>query len=219
MTAATPLRLAALLSGGGRTLLNLVDRIEDGTLPAEVGLVVASRDGVAGIERARARGLEVRVRPSGPRGDETLTQWLVDAGVDLVCLCGYLRLVPTGAPFAGRILNIHPALLPAFGGKGMYGLHVHRAVLASGRAYSGCTVHFVDEQYDHGPTILQRCCPVRGDDDAQRLADRVFVEECLAYPEAIRLVAAGRVRLAGGRVLRLPPPSLTDRATIDAKER
>lgn len=210
----TPLRLGALVSGGGRTVLNLADRIADGTLPAEIGLVIASRANVPAVQRARRRGLEVRVadrRDFDTDGamHDAITAWLTECGAGLVCLCGYLRWFRIDEPLRGRAMNIHPALLPDFGGPGMYGHRVHEAVLAAGRTVSGCTVHFLDEQYDHGPIILQRTCPVLPGDDADALAARVFEQECLAYPEAIRLFAEDRLRLVGDRVEireELPPP-------------
>jgi phosphoribosylglycinamide formyltransferase-1 len=193
-----PLRLGALISGGGRTLINLADEIDAGRLDAEIVVVISSRASAAGVERARARGFPVHLATERELGspaavDDAVTRWLTEARVDLACLCGYLRLVRVDRALAGRIINIHPALLPDFGGRGMYGRRVHEAVLAAGRTESGCTVHLVDEQYDHGPTILQRRCPVLADDDADTLAARVFVEECRAYPEAIRRFAEGRV--------------------------
>jgi formyltetrahydrofolate-dependent phosphoribosylglycinamide formyltransferase len=208
----TPLRLATLMSGGGRTVLNLADRIEDGTLPADVTLVISSRADAPAVERARDRGLEVRVAARGDFGSperlhDTITSWLLERDVQLVCLCGYLHWFRIDEPFRGRAMNIHPALLPNFGGKGMYGLRVHRAVLASGTEVSGCTVHFLDDQYDHGPIILQRECPVLPNDDEHRLAARVFEQECIAYPEAIRLFAAGRLLIDENEVKILPAPT------------
>lgn len=199
-----PLRIAALLSGGGRTLMNIADCIDEGRLNAEVAIVIASREKIAGVERARARGFDVRIArvrdfPTEGAMHDAITSWMLEKGVQLVCLCGYLRWVRIDEPFKGRVINIHPALLPDFGGKGMYGDHVHRAVLEAGRTTSGCTVHFVDEEYDHGPIVVQRRCPVREDDTVEALAARVFEQECLAYPEAIRLFAEGRVRLVQGR--------------------
>jgi phosphoribosylglycinamide formyltransferase-1 len=199
-------RLAALLSGGGRTLMNIADHIDDGRLDAEVAIVIASREKIAGVERARARGLDVRIaRPRDfPTEDDmhdAITGWLREAKIDLVCLCGYLNWLRIDEPFVGRVINIHPALLPDFGGKGMYGDHVHRAVLEAGRTVSGCTVHFVDELYDHGPTILQRTCPVLPDDTIDTLAARVFVQECIAYPEAIGMFISDRVKLENGRAI------------------
>jgi phosphoribosylglycinamide formyltransferase 1 len=130
------------------------------------------------------------------------------AEVDLVVLGGFLARLEIPADFAHRVMNIHPALIPAFCGAGMHGKHVHAAVLARGCTVSGCTVHFCDNEYDHGPIILQRCVPVEFDDTPESLAARVFEEECKAYPEAIRLYAAGRLRIEGTRVRILPEPSL-----------
>jgi formyltetrahydrofolate-dependent phosphoribosylglycinamide formyltransferase len=208
----TPLRLGALISGGGRTVLNLADRIDDGSLNATIALVISSRASVAGVERARQRGLEVRVAArrdfeSDDGLHDAITSWLLEHDVQLVCLCGYLRWFRIDEPYRGRAMNIHPALLPDFGGKGMYGEAVHRAVLASGTKVSGCTVHFLDERYDHGPIILQRECPVIPGDDEHTLAARVFEQECIAYPEAIRLFAAGRLRLEDDQVKILPAPT------------
>ena len=194
-----------MVSGGGRTLLNLADRIDDGTLPATVALVISSRPDCPAVGRAAHRGFDVRVAaaadfPDEARMHDAITAWLREREVDVVCLCGYLRWFRLEEPFASCTMNIHPALLPKFAGRGMYGLRVHRAVLDSRAQQSGCSVHFVDDQYDHGPIILQRTCRVLPDDDAQRLAARVFEQECLAYPEAIRLFAARRLQRVDGRV-------------------
>jgi phosphoribosylglycinamide formyltransferase-1 len=123
----------------------------------------------------------------------------------LVCLAGFLQLISIPEDFQGRVMNIHPALIPAFCGKGFYGHHVHEAVLAYGVKITGCTVHFCDNQYDHGPIILQRAVPVLDDDTPDSLAARVFQQECEAYPEAIRLFAEGRLRIEGRRVRILKP--------------
>lgn len=200
---AQPGRLAVLLSGGGRTVINLLDTIERGELNAAVVSVIASRLS-AGVERCRARGLEVFAAtraafPEPAARDDAITRRIVESRADLVCLCGYLRRIRLDPPLRGRVINIHPSLLPDFGGQGMYGDRVHAAVLAAGRRFSGCTVHFVDDGYDEGPVIVQRACHVRPDDDVDRLAARVFEQECLAYPEAIRLVLGGRARLREGR--------------------
>lgn len=195
-----PLRLACLVSGGGRSVLNLQDRIERGELPATIGLVLSTREGVPAIDRARARGLPVREVPTEPRAtlDDRVDAALREAGTQLVVLAGYLRLFRVQG-WRGRCINIHPALLPRHGGKGLWGHHVHEAVLAAGDRESGCTVHWVDEQYDHGETILQRRCPVVAGDTAATLADRVFAEELVALPEAIRRVAAGGLAGASPR--------------------
>lgn len=181
---AQPARLAVLLSGGGRTLLNLADQIDAGRLDAEVALVIASRE-CAGAERARARGFPVEVVP-GVIPATQLEHHLRRARIAWVVLAGYLKLVHVPPAYAGRVVNIHPALLPRHGGRGLYGHRVHEAVLAAGDAESGCTVHLVDAEYDHGPTVLQRRCPVLPGDTPDSLAARVFEQECLAYPEALR---------------------------------
>ena len=199
------LRLACFISGGGRTLLNIADQIDAGALNARIELVMSSRGDVAGVARSRARGFNTLVirRKDYPTDDDmhdAITRQLVERRIELVCLCGYLRHVRVDEPFRWRIMNIHPALLPDFGGPGMYGEHVHRAVLASGKKQSGCTVHFVNDQYDMGPIIVQRTVPILPGDDEHKLAARVFEQECIAYPEAIRLFAQGRLKVADGRV-------------------
>jgi phosphoribosylglycinamide formyltransferase-1 len=200
-----PLPIAVLLSGGGTTLQNLVDRIAAGTLNARIVQVISSKPEVAGIDRARKAGLPVEVvaRKSFARIEE-FSERTFDlcrtAGAELVCLAGYLQLLRIAEDYRGKVVNIHPALLPAFGGKGMYGHHVHEAVLEYGAKVSGCTVHFVDDQYDHGPIIAQRTVEVRNDDTPESLAARVFEAECEVYPEVISAIAAGRVRIHGRRV-------------------
>lgn len=181
-------RLAILLSGGGRTLLNLHDLITRGELNATIPLVISSREG-PGAERARARNLHTLVLP-GQMTLETFSNLLNQHAIDLVILAGYLKKLPVPPKYRNKILNIHPALLPKYGGHGMYGDKVHAAVIAAGEKESGCTVHFVDDQYDTGPIILQRTCPVLATDDAHTLAARVFEQECIAYPQAIKMVLA-----------------------------
>lgn len=200
-----PLRLGILLSGGGRTLQNLLDQIDRGTLPAEVAVVIASRSNTGGEAKARARGIPVHVvRPKDfptPEAFSAAVAAQLDAArVDLACLAGFMVLWPVPERYLGRTMNIHPALIPAFCGRGMYGHHVHEAVIASGVKVSGCTVHFVDNEYDHGPIIVQRQVPVFAEDTPDSLAARVFEAECAAYPEAIRLFAARRLKIVAGRV-------------------
>lgn len=185
-----PLRLGVLLSGTGRTLVNLCERIAAGTLAAEVAVVVSDRADAPGLQRAADLGLPHHVTRDG----DTTFALLRAHRVDLVCLAGYLRLLRIPLDFAGRVLNIHPALLPRFGGKGMYGHRVHEAVLAAGERESGCTVHLCDDEYDHGRVLLQTRVPVLPGDDADRLAARVFAAECEAYPAAIAAWAAARER-------------------------
>jgi phosphoribosylglycinamide formyltransferase-1 len=184
-------RLGVMLSGGGTTLQNLAEVIARGELDAEIVCVISSNPKAYGIVRAEKLGLPVKVisRKSfeTPAAfSEAVASELRRHKVDLVCLAGYLSLWPIPPDFAGRVMNIHPALLPKFGGKGMHGHHVHEAVLAAGEAESGCTVHFADNTYDTGPIIVQRRVPVLPGDTADTLAARVFEEEKLAYPEAIR---------------------------------
>jgi folate-dependent phosphoribosylglycinamide formyltransferase PurN len=156
----------------------------------------------AGVARISARGVRAEVVPWTDAGDWAARVWpLVEAaGADLVCNCGFLRLLPIPPRWENRVLNIHPGLLPAFGGKGMYGDRVHAAVLASGARESGCTVHFANNEYDRGPIILQKRVPVREGDTVQTLAARVFEVECEAYPEAIRLFGEGRLLVEEGKV-------------------
>ena len=186
-----------LLSGGGTTMLNLVDRIDDGSLDARIGLVLASNAGPAavGVGRADARGLptvtlERRLYEDAASYSDAVFDAVRAVDADLVCLAGFLSLLVIPEDFAGRVLNIHPSLLPKYGGKGMHGRHVHAAVIAAGDNESGCTVHVADNTYDTGPVVLQRRCPVEPGDTPESLAARVFEQECLAYPEAIRRVAA-----------------------------
>jgi formyltetrahydrofolate-dependent phosphoribosylglycinamide formyltransferase len=200
-----PLRLAVLLSGGGTTLQNLLDHAADGRLPARVVQVVSSNARAFGLTRARNAGVPTAVveRKACPSVEE-FSRRVFDpcraAAADLVCLGGFLQLLRIPPDFQFRVMNIHPALIPAFCGKSYYGLHVHRAALEAGVKISGCTVHFVDDEYDHGPIILQRTVSVLDDDTPETLAARVFARECEAYPEAVRLFAAGRLRVEGRRV-------------------
>jgi phosphoribosylglycinamide formyltransferase 1 len=203
----TPIRLVTLISGGGTTLQNLIDRIAIGVLDAKIVGVVSSRADVLGVERAKRAGLPVSVVASGGResasGGRADRVWTAirSFNPDLVCFTGWLHLLPIPEEFLQKVLNIHPSLLPAFGGKGMYGHHVHEAVLAYGAKVSGCTVHFADDTYDTGPILVQKCVPVKEGDNADTLAARVFQAECEAYPEAINLIAAGRVTVQDRRVI------------------
>jgi formyltetrahydrofolate-dependent phosphoribosylglycinamide formyltransferase len=199
-----PIRLAVLVSGSGTTLQNFLDRIADGRLRAQVVVVISNNADAFGLERAHRAGIATAVvsrKEAGSR--EEFSRRIFDecrkAQADLACLAGFLQLIQIPDDFLGRVMNIHPALIPAFCGQGFYGHHVHEAVLEHGVKISGCTVHFADNQYDHGPIILQRAVPVLDDDTPDALAARVFAEECEAYPEAIRLFAEGRLRIEGRR--------------------
>jgi phosphoribosylglycinamide formyltransferase-1 len=213
-----PLRLAALISGGGTTMVNLAERVaaDDPArrLHAQISIVIASNDTAAakGIARAHDLKLPTYVVPrKGYDSTESFSEHVFglirDAGADLVCLCGFLSLLQIPDDYAGKVINIHPALLPAFGGQGMHGRHVHQAVLEHGCKLTGCTVHFADQTYDTGPILVQRSCPVLEDDTPETLAARVFEQECEAYPQAINLIAAGRVTIEGRRTRIAPKPA------------
>lgn len=179
-------QLAVFLSGGGRTMVNIHDRILDGTLEAQIAIVVAPKPCI-GIDRAAERGLETLIAP-GPITPQDVSQLLEHHKIDLVILAGYLKLFPMVPKYEGRVLNIHPALLPKFGGKGMYGHLVHEAVIKSGDQISGCTVHLCDAEYDRGEILVQRTCAVMPTDTPESLAAKVFEQELIAYPEAIQLM-------------------------------
>ncbi len=206
---ADPVRLAVLVSGGGTTLQNLLDRQAVGRLAGKVVGVVSSRADVPAVGRAERAGVHVVVVPRR-KEDEGMPGLSFSDRVwaalrafrpDLVCMAGWLHLLPVPADHRHRVMNVHPSLLPAFGGKGMYGHHVHEAVLKHGAKVSGCTVHLVDDTYDTGPILVQKCVPVREADDPDTLAARVFGAECEAYPEAIELLASGRVVVRGRRAV------------------
>lgn len=204
-----PIRLGVLISGGGTTLANFLAKIDAGELDAEVAVVIASRPDCCGLQKARAAGVPCHVvRKRDHANVSSFSAAVFDhcrlADVDLVTFAGFLSRVEIPRDFGHRVLNIHPALIPAFSGQDMYGQRVHEAVLARGCKVSGCTVHFADNEYDHGPIILQRCVPVLADDTPQALAARVFAAECAAYPEAIGLFSAGRLTIAGRRVVIQP---------------
>jgi len=195
-----PLRLGVLISGGGTTLMNILKCIKQGRLNARVAVVISSRSTVAGVEKAKAAGLDVKIirKKDYPDIDEfskRIEEELVSANVELVVQGGWLCFWKIPARYEDRVMNIHPALLPSFGGKGMWGHHVHEAVLAAGCKISGCTVHFCTNEYDKGPIIVQRACVVKDEDSPETLAARVFLEECIAYPQAIRLFAEGRIKI------------------------
>lgn len=199
-----PIRLAVCVSGGGTSLQNLVDRIRDGRLAAEVVVVVASRPGIGAIEKASAAGIPTAV---ARRGSGTVQQFsrsvfgpIREHQADLVVLGGFLSLLEIPPDYAGKVLNVHPSLIPAFCGKGFHGAAVHRAAIESGVKLSGCTVHFADDTYDTGPIILQSAVDVGDGDTPELLASRVFQAECEALPRAIALYAAGRLLTEGRRV-------------------
>jgi len=182
------MNLCIMISGGGRTMMNLLRECREGRLDANVALVIASSM-CKGVELARREGVATIVMPDVIAAP-TLKQTLDAHKIDIVALAGYLKFLNVPAGYEGRIVNIHPALLPKYGGKGMYGHHVHEAVVQAKESVSGCTVHLVDGEYDHGSILLQRTCAVRPDDTAESLAARVFEQETLAYPHALQLLLA-----------------------------
>jgi phosphoribosylglycinamide formyltransferase 1 len=196
------LRLAVLLSGSGTTLQNLIDHITAGAVSASIILVISSQPEAYGLVRAKRHGLETICIPrkayrDAPAFSDEMNRTLDRFGPDLIALAGFLHVFHYAPHYRGRVMNIHPSLIPAFCGKGFYGLRVHQAALTYGVKVSGCTVHFADEEYDHGPIILQRVVPVLDQDTPARLAERVAIEERQAYPEAIQLFAEGRLQVQG----------------------
>lgn len=209
---ARPVRVGVLVSGTGTVLQALLDAYPPSTGgPVRIAVVISNVPGAPALERARAAGvpafvIDHRGFPSRPAFEAALREALAAARVDLVCLAGFIRILTPefASAFAGRMMNIHPALLPAFGGKGMYGERVHEAVLASGARFSGCTVHFVTSETDAGPIIVQAAVPVEEDDTPATLSARIRREELRLYPLAVRLFAEGRLRIEGNRVRVLP---------------
>ena len=194
-----------MISGGGTTLRNFIEKIAAGQLPVEIALVISSSPAARGLQFAHDAGIpSVVIERKSFATQDDFSRAIFDhcrrARAELVVMGGFLKRVTIPEDFANRVVNIHPALVPAFCGEGFYGHRVHEAVLEYGAKLSGCTVHFADNQYDHGPVILQRAVPVLDDDTPETLAARVFEAECEAYPEALRLIAAGRVSVEGRRV-------------------
>ncbi len=199
--ATSPLPVAVLISGGGTTLKNLIEKIAAGELDVAIRVVISSNPAARGLEFAKGAKIPIAiVERRAFATEEAFSRAIFDpcrtAGVALAVMGGFLKHILIPPDFVNRVVNIHPALIPAFCGPGLYGSHVHEAAIAYGAKVSGCTVHFVDDQYDHGPIILQRVVPVLDEDTPQTLAARVFAAECEAYPEALRLLAAGRVTVS-----------------------
>ncbi len=198
-----------LISGGGRTLQNLIDRIKDASLAARIQIVISSNPEAFGLERAKRYNIphvviSRRDFNSVDAFSQAITEELDKHKLDLIIMGGFNCLYRIPEKYLGRVMNIHPALIPAFCGQGYYGEKVHKAVIESGVKVTGCTVHFADNSYDHGPIILQSTIPVFEDDTPEGLAERVFREECIAYPQAIRLFQEGRLKIEGQRVRILP---------------
>lgn len=203
--------LAVLISGGGTTLRNLIEKQERGELQSDIRLVIASNPNAGGLGIARRAGIPCQViqRKESPSAEDFCERnfhAIQHSGASLVVMGGYLQHLLIPAAFQNRVINIHPSLIPAFSGKGFYGLKVHQAAIDYGVKISGCTVHFVDNEYDHGPIIAQRHCAVLSNDTPVDLQKRVFVEECLALPEVINSIAQGRLQI-DGRLVSISPAS------------
>lgn len=201
------LPIAVLISGTGRTLKNINQRVAAGTLDVDVRLVIASTARATGIQYAADAGVVSRVLLRKDFDSDVAYSGAIfaacrETGAELVVLAGWLKLLVVPDDYRNRVVNIHPGLIPSFCGKGFFGHHVHQAAIDYGVKLSGCTVHFVDHQYDHGPVILQKAVPVSHEDTCDTLAARVFEAECSALPEALQLIAEGRV-VVDGRVVRV----------------
>lgn len=201
-----PLKLAVLISGGGTTLTNFLAQKAAGQLDIEVPLVIASRPGCGGIAKAEAAGLNCEVIARRDfENIEAFSHAIFErcraCEVDLVTLAGFLSLIHIPEDFLYRVMNIHPALIPSFCGHGYYGHKVHEAVVSRGVKVSGCTVHFADNEYDHGPIIAQSAVPVKGTDSPDDVAARVFEAECELYPAVLRLYAAGKIKVVERRTV------------------
>ena len=200
-----PLRIGVLLSGGGTTMVNIQKDIDAGCLNAKIVAVVSSLSTVRGVDLAKDMRLNPQIVRKKDFSDinsfsNRIEEIMSAAKVDLVIQAGWLCLWKIPAKYENKVMNIHPALLPGFGGQGMWGHHVHEAVLKKGCKISGCTVHFATNEYDAGPIIVQRTCPAKDSDDADTLAARVFEQECIAYPEAIKLFCEDKLIVADGIV-------------------
>ncbi|MCR4429978.1 MAG: phosphoribosylglycinamide formyltransferase [Tepidanaerobacteraceae bacterium] len=202
------LKLGVLVSGSGTNLQSIIDSIESGYLQAEVVVVISSKEGAYALERAKrhnipAYAVERRNFDSQEKYEDEIIELLKKHRVELVVLAGFVKVLSPHfvRAFPNRIMNIHPALIPSFCGKGFYGKKVHEAVINYGAKITGVTVHFVDEGTDTGPIILQKAVPVEDDDTPETLAARVLEEEHRVYPEAIKLYSEGRLEIRGRRVL------------------
>ncbi len=199
------MKLAVLISGTGRTLHNMLERIADGKLSAEIVLVIASTPNAKGLQYAEKANIPIRIIEKNDFQTQELFSDTIFAAcreskIDYAVMAGYVKLLTIPPDFENRVLNIHPSLIPAFSGKGFYGSAVHEAVIKYGVKLSGCTVHFVNNIYDQGPVIIQKAVPVLETDTPDILNDRVFEMECIAYPEALQLLAEKRITVEGRRV-------------------
>jgi len=199
------INLAVLLSGSGTTLQNLIDRIDEGLLPARIVLVLSSNEKAYGLQRAKNAGIEAYSVPkkkynSSIEFNDALYKYIDSYQVDLIILAGFMSIFRIEDRFKNRVINVHPALIPAFCGKGFYGEKVHRSVIETGVKITGCTVHFADDEYDHGPIILQKPVDVLESDTPETLAHRVQEYERIALVEAVRLFAEERLVVEGQKV-------------------
>ena len=199
------MKIGVLISGTGRSLHNILNRIADGKLSTEVVLVIASTPNAKGLQYAEKANIPIRIIEKKDFATQELFSESVFAAcrefnVDYAVMGGYVKLLTIPKDFENRVLNIHPSLVPAFSGKGFYGSLVHEAVIKYGVKLSGCTVHFVNNEYDRGPVILQKAVPVLETDTPDSINDRVFETECIAYPEALQLLADKRITVEGRRV-------------------
>ena len=206
------MRLAVFASGGGSNFQSIVDAAESGALKAQVVLCVSDSPTAGALERAKRHEIPELILDPAEFSDEDvyaslLQTKLTEFEIDFIALAGYMKMIPAQIvrEFSGRIVNIHPALLPAFGGPGMYGIRVHQAVLKAGAAESGATVHLVDEEYDSGPIVFQESIPVRPEDTPELLAARVLKVEHRIYPRALALFAGNRIQIDGRIVTILKP--------------
>ncbi|QDU76529.1 Phosphoribosylglycinamide formyltransferase [Bremerella volcania] len=204
-TVENPLKIAVLISGGGTTLRNLLERIREDQLPLEVVLVVSSSSQAKGMAYAEEANIPcqfitVAQHPDKADFSQAIFQACREKEVELVVMGGFLKQIAVPEDFVNRVVNIHPSLIPAFCGAGFYGIRVHTAVIEHGAKVSGCTVHFVDDHYDHGPIIAQSVVEVFPSDQPADLAARVFDAECQIYPATIAAIAEGRVSVRGRQV-------------------
>ncbi|MNM56170.1 Phosphoribosylglycinamide formyltransferase [compost metagenome] len=197
------LRIAVLVSGGGSNLQAIIDGVKDGSLDCEIKYVIADSEKAYGLERARINGIEAISfdRKEYKREISNKILELIKNKVDLIVLAGYLSILDGEIlkEFRNRIINIHPSLIPSFCGGGMYGIKVHEAAIKKGVKYSGCTVHFVNEEVDGGEILLQKVVPVLQEDTPKELQERILIEEHKILPEAIKLISEGKVKIENGR--------------------
>jgi phosphoribosylglycinamide formyltransferase-1 len=197
-------KIAVLVSGGGTNLQSIIDAVENGDLDCKIEMVISSKEGAFGIERAKKHGILTHVisrKEFGANQSDKILE-LVDGKVDLIVLAGYLSILEGKIldKFSNKIINIHPSLIPSFCGASMYGLKVHEAAIKKGVRYSGCTVHFVNNEVDGGAIILQEAVPVYFEDDAETLQKRILVKEHLLLPKAIKLISQNKVNIIENRV-------------------